>query len=122
MIRESIILCAALVVCAHASAADVVCGTLESATNGQNGMITLREGESVNFWRGGKVRHGALHIYKDGEIYRVYWQPEGSGDVYVLANEGTDSVRLILTPTRGTKVDTGPGSLPPQKVLSCPEM
>lgn len=111
---------AALVFCAHARADDVVCGTLESATGGQDSMITLREGESVNFWRGGTVRHGALHVYKDGEVYRVYWQPEGSGDVYVLANEGIDSVRLILTPTRGTKVDAVPGSLPPQKVLSCP--
>jgi hypothetical protein len=105
-----------------ARADDPVCGTLESATGGQDAPITLREGESVNFWRSGAVRHGALHVYKEGEVYRVYWQPEGSGDLYVLANEGTNSVRLILTPTRGTKVDTGPGSLPPQKVLSCPAM
>jgi hypothetical protein len=113
---------AALAFCAQARADDVVCGTLESATGGQDSMITLREGESVNFWRNGNVRHGALHVYKEGEVYRVYWQPEGSGDVYVLANEGINSVRLILTPTRGTKVDTGPGSLPPQKVLSCPAL
>lgn len=52
----------------------------------------------------------------------MYWQPEGSGDVYVLANEGTTSVRLILTPVRGTKVETGPGSLPRQNVLSCPDL
>ncbi|CAL8478869.1 hypothetical protein CBA19CS22_17325 [Caballeronia novacaledonica] len=113
---------AALVACTHAHADDAVCGTLESATNGQDGMIALREGESVNFWRGGAVRHGALHVYKDGEVYRVYWQPEGSGDLYVLANESATSARLILTPPRGTKVDTGPGSLPPQKVLSCPAL
>ncbi|EKS69536.1 MULTISPECIES: hypothetical protein [Caballeronia] len=123
MNRKTMFLCAAaLAVCTHARADDAVCGTLESATNGQDGMIALREGESVNFWRGGAVRHGALHVYKDGEVYRVYWQPEGSGDIYVLANEGTSAVRLILTPPRGTKVDTGPGSLPPQKVLSCPAM
>jgi hypothetical protein len=119
MNRKTMFLCAAaLAVCTHARADDAVCGTLESATNGQDGMIALREGESVNFWRGGAVRHGALHVYKDGEVYRVYWQPEGSGDIY----EGTSAVRLILTPPRGTKVDTGPGSLPPQKVLSCPAM
>lgn len=93
---------------------------LESATNGS--MIELRERESVNFWRGGAVRHGALHIYQDGDVYRVYWQPEGSGDMYVLVNESENSVPLILTLTRGTKVDTGPGSLPPQKVLSCPAL
>ena len=123
MNRGSITLfAAALVFCAHARADDHVCGTLESATNGQEGMITLREGESVNFWRGGAVRHGALHVYKDGEVYRVYWQPEGSGDLYVLANENETSVRLILTPPRGTKVETGPGSLPMQKVLSCPDL
>lgn len=123
MKRGTIILfTAALVFCTRAHADDAVCGTLESATNGQDGMIALREGESVNFWRGGTVRHGALHVYKDGEVYRVYWQPEGSGNVYVLANEGTASVRLILTPTRGTKVETGPGSLPKQNVLSCPDL
>ena len=123
MNRGSIILCAAaLAVCTHVRAADAVCGTLESATNGQDGMFALREGESVNFWRGGVVRHGALHVYKEGEVFRVYWQPEGSGDVYVLANEGTTSVRLILTPVRGTKVETGPGSLPRQNVLSCPDL
>jgi hypothetical protein len=100
MNRKTMFLCAAaLAVCTHARADDAVCGTLESATNGQDGIIALREGESVNFW-----------------------QPEGSGDIYVLANEGTSAVRLILTPPRGTKVDTGPGSLPPQKVLSCPAM
>ncbi|KND55784.1 hypothetical protein BPUN_1749 [Candidatus Paraburkholderia kirkii] len=104
---------AALAFCTHVRADDVVCGTLESATGGQDAMIALREGESVNFWRGGSVWHGALHVYKDGEVYRVYWQPEGSGDQYVLANEGTNAVRFILTPTRDTKVDTGPGSLPP---------
>ena len=123
MNRESISLfAAALVFCTPARAGDTVCGMLESATNGQDSMIDLREGESVNFWRGGTVRHGALHIYKDGDVYRVYWQPEGSSNVYVLANESENSVRLILTPTRGTKVDTGPGSLPPQQVLSCPDL
>jgi len=113
---------ATLVSYTHANPDDAICGTLESATNGQDGMIAMREGESVNFWRGGTVRHGALHVYKDGEVYRVYWQPEGSGDLYVLANESATSARLILTPPRGTKVDTGPGSLPPQKVLSCPAL
>ncbi|SAL45689.1 hypothetical protein AWB71_02457 [Caballeronia peredens] len=113
---------AAPVFCTHARADDAACGTLESATGGQGAMFALREGESVNFWRGGAVKHGALHVYKDGEVYRVYWQPEGSGEQYVLANAGDNSVRLVATPPHGTKVDAGPGSLPQQKVLSCPAL
>ena len=66
MKHASITMCAGalatLVACTHAYADDCVCGTLESATNGQDGMIALREGESVNFWRGGTVRHGATPI------------------------------------------------------------
>ncbi|WP_044043675.1 hypothetical protein [Caballeronia insecticola] len=126
MKHASIGLCAAALtafaLCAPAHADDAACGTLESASGGQGAMFALREGESVNFWRGGDVRHGALHVYQDGDVYRVYWQPEGSGEQYVLANAGENSVRLVATPPRGTKVDTGPGSLPQQKVLSCPAL
>ncbi len=101
---------------ATAHAADGPCGMLESATGSQ---IRLREGESVNFTHGGTLTHGVLHIYKDGELYRVYWQPIGSSEQYVLAFDDDNSVRLISNPPHGEKVDTGPGVLPAQRVLSC---
>jgi hypothetical protein len=104
---------------AHAYADDAPCGMLESATGGN---IGLREGESVNFTHGGALTHGVLHVYKDGELYHVYWQPIGGREQYVLANAGENAVRLISNPPRGEKVDTGPGVLPAQKVLSCPAL
>ncbi|WP_244817691.1 hypothetical protein [Caballeronia sp. Lep1P3] len=82
--------------------------------------LSLREGERADLTQGDKAVHGALHVYRDGAVYRVYWQPDGSAEQYVLANAGENSVRLISTPPRGAEVDAGPGTLPPQQVLSCP--
>jgi hypothetical protein len=114
----SCIACASLSIDAHADDT-APCGMLESATGGS---IGLREGESVNFTHGGALTHGVLHVYKDGELYRVYWQPIGGREQYVLANAGENSVRLISNPPRGERVDAGPGVLPAQKVLSCPAL
>jgi hypothetical protein len=114
---KSFLALAALLAVTHAYADDAACGTLESASGP---MIALKEGERVDFRQGGKVVHGALHIYKDVQVFRVYWQPDGSSEQYVLANADADSVRLVATPPRGTKVDAGPGALPKQNVLSCP--
>ncbi|KMZ12218.1 hypothetical protein BHUM_04949c [Candidatus Burkholderia humilis] len=101
---------------ANARADDAGCGTLEDA-NGTD--IALREGENVNFNHNGRLTHGVLHIYKDGEMYRVYWQPIGNAEQYVLAFDDNNTVRLISNPPHGEKVDTGPGVLPSQRVLSC---
>jgi hypothetical protein len=107
------------VFCANARASEAGCGTLEDA-NGTD--IALREGESVNFNHNGTLTHGVLHIYKDGEMYRVYWQPIGSAEQYTLAFDDNNTVRLISNPPHGEKVDTGPGVLPAQRVLSCPAL
>jgi hypothetical protein len=104
---------------AGARADEAGCGTLEDA-NGTD--IALREGESVNFNHNGTLTHGVLHVYKDGEMYRVYWQPIGSAEQYVLAFDDNHTVRLISNPPHGEKVDAGPGVLPPQRVLSCPAL
>jgi hypothetical protein len=117
MVAASSLACAFGSVAARAD--DAPCGMLESATGG---AIGLREGESVNFTHGGALTHGVLHVYKDGELYHVYWQPIGGREQYVLANAGENSVRLISNPPRGEKVDAGPGVLPAQKVLSCPAL
>jgi hypothetical protein len=93
------------------------CGTLESASGAS---FALKEGEPVDFRHGDAVMHGVLHVYKDVQVYRVYWQPEGKSEQYILANAGENSVRLIATPPRGAQVDAGPGVLPTQQVLSCP--
>ena len=109
--------CSALLACANAHAAGAACGVLQ----GESGnAMTLREATRVELEQGDKTVHGALHIYEDGAVYRVCWQPEGSAEQYVLANAGQNSVRLVSTPPRGAKVDAGPGTLPPQQVLSCP--
>ncbi|WP_277186808.1 hypothetical protein [Caballeronia sp. BR00000012568055] len=93
------------------------CGTLESASGSS---FALKEGEHVDFRHGDAVTHGVLHVYRDVQVYRVYWQPEGKSEQYILANAGESSVRLIATPPRGAPVDAGPGALPTQRVLSCP--
>jgi hypothetical protein len=113
------IFAAMCLVSSNAFADDAPCGTLAAASGSS---IALKEGESVNFTQGGKTVHGALHVYKDVQVYRVYWQPEGSSEQYVLANAGENSVRLVATPPRGAKVDAGPGVLPTQQVLSCPAL
>ena len=110
-------------VTAAAAADDTACGTLVGPGNASapNGF-QLRGGEPVDFVAGGKTVHGTLRVYVDGSIYRAYWQPQGSAERYVLANAGTNSVRLISTPTRGVPANGGePGTpMPPQQVLSCP--
>jgi hypothetical protein len=111
---------AASVISAVANADDgTACGTLESA-NGSS--FALKEGEHVDFRHGDARVHGVLHVYRDVQVYRVYWQPEGKSEQYILANAGENSVRLIATPPRGAQVDAGPGALPTQQVLSCPAL
>ncbi|MDR5799392.1 hypothetical protein [Caballeronia sp. LZ001] len=104
---------------AASSAEAAPCGTLEGAAGSS---FALREGESesVNLQRGDETIQGALHVYRDDAVCRVYWQPDGSPEQYVLANAGENCVRLVATPPRGSKVDAGPGTLPSQSVLSCP--
>jgi hypothetical protein len=111
--------CAALLACAHAHAGQPACGVLQGASGN---ALTLQEGARADLVQGDKAVHGALHIYRDDAVYRVYWQPDGSAEQYVLANAGENSVRLVSTPPRGSKVDAGPGTLPPQQVLSCPAL
>ncbi|HXZ08174.1 MAG TPA: hypothetical protein VEI25_08965, partial [Paraburkholderia sp.] len=84
----------------------------------------LRDGESVDFVTGAKTVHGTLQIFTDGSVYRVYWQPQGHPERYVLANAGENSVRLIATPPQGLPPHDGaPGtSMPEQQVLSCPSL
>jgi hypothetical protein len=106
-----------------ASAADFACGTLEgAATASAGGVFALKEGEPVDLVREGRRVHGALHVYRDDAVYRVYWQPQGSAENYVLATAGENSVRLVATPPRGSPVAQGPGTLPRQQVLSCPSL
>ncbi|VXA93539.1 conserved exported hypothetical protein [Burkholderia sp. 8Y] len=112
------LLCAALLASAHAHADPAACGVLQGEAGN---ALTLQEGARADLAQGDKAVHGALHIYRDGAVYRVYWQPDGSAEQYVLANAGENSVRLVSTP-RGSKVDAGPGTLPPQQVLSCPAL
>jgi hypothetical protein len=106
-----------MVFAAAASAAEPACGTLA----GPAGGFQLRSGEPVSFSSGGKTVPGALHIFREGDVFRVYWQPNGSPDQYSLANAGNQSIRLIATPPQGTPASAVPDTtLPPQQVLSCP--
>lgn len=111
---------------AAAASSDNACGTLVggAGTAQPGGSFQLRAGERVDFVRGGGAVHGILHVFADGNLYRAYWQPDGSPELYVLANAGDDSVRLIATPTQGQPVENGqPGtSMPPMHVLSCPTL
>ncbi|MFC0401023.1 hypothetical protein [Paraburkholderia rhizosphaerae] len=120
-----------------AMAAGDVCGTLSgtdadaanaaNAANAASGAspvsgFHVREGEPVNLLTGGKTTPGTLHVYADNGVYRLYWQPEGRVERYVLANAGPNAVRLIAMPTQGVPARNGePGTmLAPQQVLSCP--
>ena len=119
---------------AIAATGDASCGVLAGAGGGAGASgassvsaasgFALRDGEPVDFIAGGKTVHGTLHVLKDGGIYRAYWQPQGRPERYVLANAGTDAVRLIATPAQGTPATDGmPGTtLNPQQVLSCPTL
>ncbi|BFG76043.1 hypothetical protein PTKU46_40760 [Paraburkholderia terrae] len=122
---------------AIAATGDASCGVLAAAGGGAGASgvsgassvsaargFALRDGEPVDFIAGGKTVPGTLHVLKDGGIYRAYWQPQGRPERYVLANAGTDAVRLIATPAQGTPATDGmPGTtLNPQQVLSCPTL
>lgn len=119
---------------AIAATGDASCGVLAGAgaASGASDVqaasaatgFALRDGEPVDFIAGGKTVRGTLHVLKDGGIYRAYWQPQGRPERYVLANAGTDAVRLISTPAQGTPATDGmPGTtLNPQQVLSCPTL
>jgi len=118
---------------AIAASGDASCGVLSgagaAAASGVSGVpatsgFALRDGEPVDFIAGGKTVRGTLHVLKDGGVYRAYWQPQGRPERYVLANAGTDAVRLIATPAQGTPAADGmPGTtLNPQQVLSCPAL
>lgn len=119
---------------AIAATGDASCGVLAGVGGGAGASgassvsavsgFALRDGEPVDFIAGGKTVPGTLHVLKDGGIYRAYWQPQGRPERYVLANAGTDAVRLIATPAQGTPATDGmPGTtLNPQQVLSCPTL
>lgn len=84
----------------------------------------VRDGEPVDLVSGSKTVHGKLLLFGDNGVFRAYWQPENSAEKYVLANAGTDAVRLVSTPPQGTPARNGePGTpLGPQHVLSCPAL
>ncbi|MBN3757412.1 hypothetical protein G3N95_31075 [Paraburkholderia sp. Tr-20389] len=118
---------------AVAATGDASCGVLSGPGGGASGAsgasgvsvasgFALRDGEPVDFIAGGKTVRGTLHVLTDGGIYRAYWQPQGRPERYVLANAGTDAVRLIATRAQGSPATGGmPGTtLNPQQVLSCP--
>ena len=105
---------------------DGVCGALIGSSNSgdvASGGFLLREGEPVDFVGGGKTVHGVLHVFHDGDLYRAYWQPAGSHEKYVFANDGVNLIQLISTPPQGVPARPGePGStMPAQKVESCPQ-
>lgn len=102
------------------------CGKLVGANasgNADAGFV-LRDGEAVDFVSGGRAAHGRLLVFSDGALFRAYWQPQGSEEKYVLANAGTDSVRLVSTPPQGTPARAGkPGmETGPLQVFSCPKL
>jgi hypothetical protein len=94
-------------------------GTANSSTQGG---FQLRNGEPVDLVSAGRTVHGTLLVFREGDVYHAYWQPEGRPETYVLAGADMNSVRLISTPTQGVPADSGaPGTtLAPQHVLSCP--
>jgi hypothetical protein len=109
---------------AVAAGKDTACGRLIGGSGAAQtgGSFLLRNGERVDFVSGGKTVHGVLRVFVDGSRYRAYWQPEGSHELYVLANAGANSTRLISEPTRGEPAGEGdPGtSLQALDVVSCP--
>ncbi|MEM5437756.1 hypothetical protein [Paraburkholderia diazotrophica] len=120
-----------------AATGDASCGVLSGASGGAGASsassassvsaangFALRDGEPVDFIAGGKTVRGTLHVMSDGGVYRAYWQPQGRPERYVLANAGTDAVRLIAMPVQGTPATNGmPGTtVNAQQVLSCPAL
>ncbi|NML35118.1 hypothetical protein HHL14_30375 [Paraburkholderia sp. G-4-1-8] len=107
------------------SAGDGACATLVGATrSGAAQGFSLRDGEPVDLVGGTKTVHGTLRVFSDGDAFRAYWQPDRSVEKYVLANAGTEAVRLVSTPPQGAPAPNGqPGTaMPPQRVLSCPAL
>lgn len=101
------------------------CATLVGAGSaGTSRGFQVRDGEPVDLIGGGKTVSGKLLVFSDNGVFHAYWQPENSPEKYVLANAGTDSVRLVSTPPQGTPATNGePGTpLGPQHVLSCPAL
>lgn len=101
------------------------CATLVGASSsGSPQGFQVRDGEPVDLVSGGKTVHGKLLVFGDNGVFRAYWQPENSAEKYVLANAGTDAVRLVSTPPQGSPAAAGqPGTrLSPQHVLSCPAL
>jgi len=88
------------------------------------GSFALRDGEAVDFVSGGQTTPGRLLVFREGSLFRAYWQPQGSAEKYVLANAGPHSVRLISTPPQGMPARNGkPGVMTqPMLVLSCPTL
>src|ERR1700677_4504233 len=83
---------------------DGVCGALIGSSNSgdvASGGVLLREGEPVDFVGGGKTVHGVPHVFHDRDLYRGYWQPAGSHEKYVFANDGVNLIQLISTPPQG---------------------
>lgn len=110
---------------AAAAADDNACATLVgAASSGAAQGFSLRDGEPVDYVGGGKTVHGRLLVFRDGDLFRAYWQPDGSPEKYVLANAGADAVRLVSSPPQGTPAPGGqPGTaMQPQHVLSCPTL
>lgn len=119
--------CAALATAPFAAFAadDHACATLVGATDSLAPQsFEVRDGEPVNLVSGASTVHGKLLVFSDNGAFRVYWQPENRAEKYVLANAGVNAVRLVSTPTQGTRAQNGqPGTtLAPQQVLSCPTL
>ena len=103
------------------------CGELVGpggAASATNGGFELRDGEAVDFVSGGQTTHGRLLVFRDGSLFRAYWQPQGSEEKYALANAGPQSVRLVSTPPQGIPARDGKPDvmMQPLLVLSCPRL
>lgn len=109
-----------------AGSTDAPCGQLvgPNTSGDASAGFMLRDGEAVDFIAGGQAVHGKLQVFRDGSLYRAYWQPQGSAEHYALANAGANSVRLVSTPPQGTPASDGtPGiASAPLQVLSCPRL
>lgn len=99
------------------------CGELTGAGTAGGGF-PLRDGAVVDFVSGGRTTHGRLLVFRDGSLFRTYWQPQGSEEKYALASAGINGVRLISTPPQGEPARDGqPGvTTKPLLVLSCPTL
>jgi len=111
--------------CPAVAAADQSCATLVGASHSTSPQgFQLHDGEPVDFVSGTKTVHGKLRVFSNGDMFRVYWQPDGRPDIYVLGNADTNAVRLVESTPQGSPAPNGgPGvTMPPQQVLSCPAL